>query len=101
MFGVWRKLRLRQRKARARRHAVWLNEFRAWCTRQGTCPCRVLSAEAVEYVGGDLLDLWVASGEAVRPVGATTGDHRAAAGRGVGAEHGMAMGDAFHSLRLA
>ena len=58
-------------------------------------------AEAVEEVAGDLLDGLVAAGEAVGPVGAAGGDDGAAAGRGVGAEHGVAVGDALDVVGLA
>ena len=53
------------------------------------------AAEAVEEVAGDLLDLRVAAGQAVGPVGAARGDDGAAGRRGVGAEHGVAVGDAL------
>ena len=58
-----------------------------------------LGTEPVEHVAGDLLDLRVAPGEAVGPVGATRRDDRAAARRRVGAEHGVAVRDALDRLR--
>ena len=48
---------------------------------------------------GDLLDLGVAAGQAVGPVGAAGRDHDAAGRRRVGAEHGVAVGDALDVLR--
>ena len=59
------------------------------------------STEAVEHVGGDLFDVAVVGGEAVGPVGGAGGHDRAARGRGPGAEHGMAVGQAVLVAALA
>ena len=60
-----------------------------------------LRGQAVEEVAGDLLDLGVAAGQAVGPVGRSRGDDRAAAAGDVAAEHGVAVGDALGRGRVA
>ena len=57
-------------------------------------------AQTGEHVPGDLLDLRVAPGEAVRPVGRSRRDHRRARVVRVRAEHRVAVADAFHRLGL-
>lgn len=62
------------------------------------CSASALLAKAVEEVAGDLLDLGIPFGEAVHPLGGARGDDGAATGGGVGAEHGVAVGDPVRRL---